>query len=361
MLTKKFAVIFLTVLMIFSLTGISASAATTTQDGLEVTLTTDKTEYTKNEQITATLMVKNTNSEAVSNVTVETLIPKGYKVSDGASTNKIINELHAGEAVNLSVTYLPNKASTNVTSSEGGKGTDNKNNSAGNTVNSNGNSVSSSGNTSSPKTGIIRNLFIVFLIFIVAGISIAIMLVLKKRTAKGMLSFFLCVGVISMTAIATINSVSAAENQSNSINVKEIVKVDNEDLTLNAIVKYDFVSSENENQSTDSEQTTDTTELKADDEYFNENAEKVVDVIKVEESSTVPTESEVVNILKSRGFEEGPVTYECMIDGEYVGETDVSENSSEKHPIYMTYYLSKNNEAWSIFVINGDIFANPVS
>ena len=29
--------------------------------------------------------------------------------------------------------------------------------------------------------------------------------------------------------------------------------------------------------------------------------------------------------------------------------------------MYMTYYVSQNNEIWSIFVINGEVFANPVS
>ena len=103
MLTKKIAAIFLTVLMLFSLAGISASAATTTQDGLEVTLTTDKTEYTKNEQITATLNVKNTNSEVVSNVTLETVVPTGFKVVDNASSTKSIGALNTGVEEELTV------------------------------------------------------------------------------------------------------------------------------------------------------------------------------------------------------------------------------------------------------------------
>ena len=103
MLTKKIAAIFLTVLMLFSLAGISASAATTTQDGLEVTLTTDKTEYTKNEQITATLNVKNTNSEVVSNVTLETVVPTGFKVVDNASSTKSIGALNTGAEEELTV------------------------------------------------------------------------------------------------------------------------------------------------------------------------------------------------------------------------------------------------------------------
>ena len=200
-LTKRISSLLLTFLVLFSLAGISASAATTTQDGLEVTLTTDKTEYTKNEQITATLKVENTSSETISNVTLETAVPDGYKLADEFVKTKKTDALNANESVELPVTYVPTSTSSDVVSSDSEKNTDNNKNGTGssqidnktiNNVSSNVSSGTSSGSTSSPKTGIISDYFIWFVLFAVAGVGMAAMIILKKKTAKGVLSFFLC-------------------------------------------------------------------------------------------------------------------------------------------------------------------------
>ncbi|MFQ9889913.1 MAG: hypothetical protein ACLRWM_05820 [Streptococcus sp.] len=47
-------------------------------------MTTDKEKYSKSEEIAATLTVTNTNDTAVSNVSLENLIPEGYKLADGS-------------------------------------------------------------------------------------------------------------------------------------------------------------------------------------------------------------------------------------------------------------------------------------
>lgn len=57
--------------------GSTCLAASDSQDGFEVTLTTDKEEYSKGEEIAATLTVTNTNDTAVSNVSLENLILMG--------------------------------------------------------------------------------------------------------------------------------------------------------------------------------------------------------------------------------------------------------------------------------------------
>ena len=71
------------------------------QDGMEATLRTDKESYEKGEQIKATLEVTNKNSAGVSNVSLESLIPDGYKLADGAEATKQIEFLKAGETVSL--------------------------------------------------------------------------------------------------------------------------------------------------------------------------------------------------------------------------------------------------------------------
>ena len=49
------------------------------------------------------------------------------------------------------------------------------------------------------------------------------------------------------------------------------------------------------------------------------------------------------------------------MDGEYVDDTEVAEGSTNKHPMYETSYIAENGDVWTIFVVNGAIFARPVS
>ena len=66
------------------------------------------------------------------------------------------------------------------------------------------------------------------------------------------------------------------------------------------------------------------------DEYFQENSD-ISSTIDAVGSENVPTEKEI------------------------------SKSSSDKHPMYITYYYTKKEELWTILVIDGDIMANPVS
>lgn len=95
-------------------------------------------------------------------------------------------------------------------------------------------------------------------------------------------------------------------------------------------------------------------------EYYNNNSQ-LIDVVDAEESDDVLTESEVKTILEGNGFVDYPITYEFLIDGEYCEQTEVSDDSSNKHPMYQTFYLSASGEMWAIYVINGDVFANPLN
>ena len=58
------------------------------QDGIKVTLTTDKDTYAKGETISAVLSVENTNEEAVQNVTLKNYVPDGYKLAENAEEVK---------------------------------------------------------------------------------------------------------------------------------------------------------------------------------------------------------------------------------------------------------------------------------
>lgn len=95
-------------------------------------------------------------------------------------------------------------------------------------------------------------------------------------------------------------------------------------------------------------------------EYFSNNGE-IISEISVSDAENVDTEAEAYDYLEKRGFTEYSVTAEYSIDGDYVGETAIEEDSQEKHPVYNTFYYSSSGEVWTITSINGQITANPVS
>ncbi|MGN0451334.1 MAG: hypothetical protein ACI4FN_04360, partial [Acutalibacteraceae bacterium] len=84
---KKIASLLLTLSLVFCVLlalPLNASAASTeTQDGLEVTITTDKTEYTADEDIQVSVNIKNNNSYKVEDVSIETLLPEGLVLKTG--------------------------------------------------------------------------------------------------------------------------------------------------------------------------------------------------------------------------------------------------------------------------------------
>lgn len=108
------------------------------------------------------------------------------------------------------------------------------------------------------------------------------------------------------------------------------------------------------------------------EEFFAVTSTGIIETIRADKSEDVLTEAQVVEELKTRGFGLGidadgnpigyPITYEYSIDGQYTEETEVSDNSIVKHPMYQTLYMSQAGDVgWVIYVINGKIFASPAS
>ena len=98
--------------------AIPAFAASSTQDGIQVTLAADKESYSQGEQITAVLTVTNTNETAVSNVSLENVIPEGYELADGSEATKQVESLKAGETVTLTAVYTAEDAGVKETDQE---------------------------------------------------------------------------------------------------------------------------------------------------------------------------------------------------------------------------------------------------
>lgn len=96
------------------------------------------------------------------------------------------------------------------------------------------------------------------------------------------------------------------------------------------------------------------------DEYFQQNSQ-VVEKINANDSKEVLTEAETVETFTERGFKDVIITTEYTMDGIYNDACEISDDSSVKHPIYESYYVTEKNELWTITVINGDVMAIPVS
>ena len=257
---KTLALLFAMVLCIGMMT-MNVSAASTEQDGLQVSLTTDKSEYSQGDPITATLAVTNTNDVAVSNVSMENMIPEGYSLAEGSEAEKLVESLDAGETVTMSVTYIadastgeddtedtgkPSGGNINNDGSDSGTGNADKkgNGTTGSNDGSNNNSAGK-GNSKSTgtnvKTGDNTNVALWVTIAVIAGAVIIVALVVKKKkSGKGLLSLFLCFAMTGTLFSGTAISTKAAEIQSKSITVSESVTINNETLQLSSTVIYDF-------------------------------------------------------------------------------------------------------------------------
>ncbi len=203
---KKILVCLMTMVMCIGILTLPAFAAPVSQDGLEITLTTDKESYGKNDDIIVTLTVTNTNDEAVSNVSLEQVIPDGYILADGSEATKELDSLAAGETTTLTVTLVVDTSSTSA--------------------------VTTSGNT---KTGDDTNIYLVVGMLVLAAGGIVI-LVVKNRQGKKLLSILLCVSMMG-GLVSKDNSVKALEGNETA-SVETTVEVDGNDLNLSAIVTY---------------------------------------------------------------------------------------------------------------------------
>lgn len=198
--TKRLSVLLLTVIMMLSVVGIQASAAeTAVQDGLQVTLTTDKQEYTKNDKINATVTVKNYNTSAVTDVDLEAIAPEGFKVAANTPASKTVESLAAGESVEHNVTYVIDS----IKSPETGSKTD-------------------------------------FAVVLVLSLTIAAagFVAFKANKQKQLLSLCLVAAVVGSVALAAPVSVSADEVSASPITVDKTVVFDSKDVVIKEVVTY---------------------------------------------------------------------------------------------------------------------------
>lgn len=99
------AAIMLTYMMMFSLT-VMASGGYAEHQGLQVMVKMDKDHYEAGEAITATITVVNTNSQPVTIINLEQLIPEGYVLAENSQVATKNVEVRPGQEIELQVTFV---------------------------------------------------------------------------------------------------------------------------------------------------------------------------------------------------------------------------------------------------------------
>lgn len=213
---KKISAILLTLMLCVGLMTVPVLAAESAQDGLEVTLTTDKETYGQSEQIVATLTVKNTNDYAVKNVSMENVIPQGYTLAEGSTATKQLDTLDAGEEATLTVAY--NVVESNEPASEQPI-------------------IPGATPTSPVQTGD-NSVKVMWGCILGFGCLMVITAMVIMKKGKKLVSLFFCMVIAGAAIVSTPNTVNAAEIQVNTISVSTEITVNNNALTLEGKVDY---------------------------------------------------------------------------------------------------------------------------
>ena len=82
---KHVTTVFLATLILFTVLPSTAFAATTTQAGVELDITTDKTTYAKGETVKVTVKVTNTNTVSITNLSLQITLPSGLVLQSGSA------------------------------------------------------------------------------------------------------------------------------------------------------------------------------------------------------------------------------------------------------------------------------------
>ncbi len=222
---KKLSVCFLTLVLWIVIMAMPVFAATASQDGLDVSLTTDKDSYRLDETIVATLSATNTSDSVISNVSLENLIPEGYKLADGSEADKKVDSLAPGETVSQTVELAADTSgSTGTTSDTTADG-----------------SQTAAKASKTPGTGTDNDAGLWIGLAALSCCLILAIILKKKKVYRRMLSLFLCI-TLTGALFAGIPSKAYAEDNQRNIDIKTSVTVDNADLEIQGVVKYDKTS-----------------------------------------------------------------------------------------------------------------------
>lgn len=302
-IAKLFAVILIMTVM-FSLNDIIVSAVSDLQDGLECIIAADKDNYAKNENICVSVSVKNTQNTAVENLTIESFIPDGYKLHEKSKNTLHIDSLSPDETAELKVSYI-----SDISEASG--------------------------------SFILYVMLSAGLLLIAAAVILAV--VFKKKRAGKLLVFLLFSSVTVFGFSVQPPAVHAEETKEKTVTLSQKITLDGKEQSIRAEVRYSLPDN-----------------IDA-DEYYSQNAE-IISVTDAALSEKVSTEQEAEALFSDRGFEGYSIQTEYDTDGTAYGEQmNIGSHPDRKHPLYELYYNSEKEMIWTIYLVNGTVYAYPVS
>ena len=298
---KKLLVVMLFMTVLWSVSGIIVSAASVVQDGLECTIAADKENYAKNETICVNISVKNTQHTAVEKLTIESFIPDGYKLDEKSQNTLHIDVLSPDETAELKVSYL----------------------------------------SESSGSFILYILLFAGLLLITGAVILAV--VLRKKHAGKLIVLLLISSVTVFGFSVQPPTVKAEGLNEKNVTLSQKITLDGKEQSIRAEVRYSL--SDNIDA----------------DEYYSQNAE-IISITDAALSEKVPTEQEAEALFSDRGFEGYSIKTEYDTDGTAYGkQMNIGSHPDRKHPLYELYYNSEKEMIWTIYLVNGTVYAYPVS
>lgn len=215
---KLFPLLLSLVFVISSVMTITAFAATKEQDGLAASLTFDKKEYDANEEIKATLTVKNNLLATVKDIETEITLPDGITLKSGSLTQDAF-DLPAGDDSKQEVTFV--KIVKEPDTSKGGD--------------DDSQTDTSSGTPDSPKTGDQSHIGLFVALMILSGGALLVLGIRRKNLyVRGILSLILCFTLAG--TMLPVTTLVASEKKN--FTLEETVIIDGTETTFRAAVSY---------------------------------------------------------------------------------------------------------------------------
>lgn len=236
-ITNLLLALSLTVCMLLALPIGAAAASTETKNGLEVTVITDKDEYTADEDIQVSVNIKNNNTYTVEDVSVEALLPEGLVLKSGSLSTADV-DIEAGKTYLFSLVAQlsdelkkttetePENTTLPESSTESSDTTKNEN-----TTEPNDTTVAD--DTTAEEIGEKSNiiLWVVLGVVFVAAIVAAILLIFKFKHKTKVISLFLCIATV--LAVLPISNLTV-EADTSTVTVDKTINIDKRSYTINA-------------------------------------------------------------------------------------------------------------------------------
>lgn len=185
--------------LIISLATVCASAATVTENGLEVTLVTDENAYKAADPIKAMLTVQNNNPDEARDLVLKYQVPSGYVTENGVSQTKNVSVLPAGQKTSFTITFIP---------------------------------------SNNPPTGDSEHPLLLLIMFAVSGVA-SVYLIRHKKAGRFFLSLMLCVVLLGSAAVSgPVGRAMADGNGPDTINIKQQVTIAGTKHEIQADVEY---------------------------------------------------------------------------------------------------------------------------